>query len=157
MAVEVERKGDAGVSQKGLDVLGMDAFGEEQRRAGVAQIVPADVGESGTSQQGLEGAVDDVLGVQGRALVGGEDKAVILPINPRLEPLLRLSLPVVLERIHGPPGEVHGAAAGVLGLGEVDRSSLREALVRTARALHAHGATELHRDLLKATVEVGIG
>lgn len=42
-------------------------------------------------------------------------------------------------------------------LDEVDRSSLREALVRTARALHAHGATELHRALLKATVEVGLG
>lgn len=40
---------------------------------------------------------------------------------------------------------------------EVDRSRLREALVRTARALHAHGATELHQALLQAAVEVGIG
>jgi hypothetical protein len=43
------------------------------------------------------------------------------------------------------------------GLDEVDRSSLRDVLVRTARALHAHGAMELHQALLKATVEVGIG
>jgi ABC-type lipoprotein export system ATPase subunit len=40
---------------------------------------------------------------------------------------------------------------------EVDRSDLREALVRTARALQARGNTELHQALLKAVVEVGVG
>jgi hypothetical protein len=39
----------------------------------------------------------------------------------------------------------------------VDRAELRDALVRTARALHARGATELHRALLEASVEVGLG
>lgn len=40
---------------------------------------------------------------------------------------------------------------------EIDRSRLREAIVQTARALHAHGATQLHQALLRAAVEVGLG
>lgn len=39
----------------------MYALGEEQRRAGVAQVVPAYIRESGALEQGLEGALDDVL------------------------------------------------------------------------------------------------
>ncbi len=40
---------------------------------------------------------------------------------------------------------------------EIDRSKLRGAIVQTARALHAHGATESHQSLLRAAVEVGLG
>lgn len=40
---------------------------------------------------------------------------------------------------------------------EVDRSDLREAVIRTARALRDNGATKLHQALLRATVEVGLG
>jgi hypothetical protein len=51
MAVKVEREADAGVSRESLDVLGMDAFGEQQRRAGVAQqIVPPYFGKAGAPQ-----------------------------------------------------------------------------------------------------------
>lgn len=54
MAVEVEREGDAGVSQEGLDVLGMNAFGEQQRRADMAQVVPAYIGRPARFSKGLK-------------------------------------------------------------------------------------------------------
>ncbi len=56
MAVQVHRDPDAGVSQKGLDELGMYPLREQHRGAGVPQVVEADIGQARPLQQRLEAA-----------------------------------------------------------------------------------------------------
>ena len=63
MRVAVEGHDYAGVPKKVLDQFRMDATPQEQGGARVSEIVPANRGETSTSQQGLEVAVDYVLGV----------------------------------------------------------------------------------------------
>lgn len=87
VALQGERGGS--VSGECLQVSdGLTTLGE-QRQATMPEIVEPDSWETGALEERLVGAVDDVLGVQGRAFVGGEDETVILPLSLRHEPLLR--------------------------------------------------------------------
>jgi hypothetical protein len=79
VAVECELYG--GVSGKVLHVLGVHAAGEQDREAGVPEIVPADGGEICALEQGFEVAVDYVLGVYGCALARREHEIRILVIR----------------------------------------------------------------------------
>jgi hypothetical protein len=72
--VAVEGKLYAGVSREVLDELGMHASTEKQCEAGVPQVMPANVGQPCAPEQGLEMAVDDVLGIKRRPLGSGEDE-----------------------------------------------------------------------------------
>jgi hypothetical protein len=65
------------VSEQLLNDLGMDSPAKEQRGAGVPEVVEAYLGQSGPIKERFEGALDEVLGVEGRADPRGEDQAVI--------------------------------------------------------------------------------
>ena len=78
MGVSVECQLYRSVTGEVLDVLRVHAAGEQDREAGVPQIVPADGGEFCALEQGLEMTVDYVLSVEGRALARREHEPRIL-------------------------------------------------------------------------------
>jgi hypothetical protein len=47
----------------------------------VSEVVPADIWQTGTFQQGLKVSVYDVLRFEQRTLRGSEHKPVILPVS----------------------------------------------------------------------------
>jgi len=59
--VGVHRDGDRRVPQHLLHCFGVDAFGEEQRGAGVSQVVEPFVGEPCPLEQRLLGAVVEIV------------------------------------------------------------------------------------------------
>jgi hypothetical protein len=61
--VAVEGELYAGVTREVLDELGVHAPAEKQSEARVPEIMPANVGQSCSLEQGLEMAVDDVDGL----------------------------------------------------------------------------------------------
>lgn len=78
----MEGEGSGGVPSEGLEVAnGLIALGEE-REAAMPEVVKAD-GGSRPLQERLVVAVDDVLSVEGLAVLGGEDEAVLLPLGAR--------------------------------------------------------------------------
>ena len=64
MRVAVEGELYAGVSGEVLDELGVHASTQKQSEARVPEIMPANIGQSCSLEQGLEMAVDDVLRVE---------------------------------------------------------------------------------------------
>ena len=59
---------------KMLDEFGVHASAEKQREARVPEVVPANVGQPRSPEQGLEVAVDHVLRIERRPLGSGEDE-----------------------------------------------------------------------------------
>ena len=81
MGVAVKGKLDARVAGEVLDVHWVRSPREQDREAGVPEIVPAYLRQPPTPKQGLEVSVDYVLSVQGSAFAGGEHEAIILPVG----------------------------------------------------------------------------
>ena len=75
-------------------------------------------GEPRPLQERLEAPVNDVLGVYRAAHRSSEHEAVVLPPGAHPELLLKLTLAMLAERSDGAGWKAHGAAAGVLRLGE---------------------------------------
>ena len=96
-----------------LNVLGVNPPREQQREAGMPQVVPAYAGQSRASEQRLEVAVDHVLGVERRPQTGGEDETVVLVRAARSELLLQLPLGVALESRQRLLRQIDGAPRGV--------------------------------------------
>ncbi len=61
MRVAVQGHADRGVPEQVLDELRVRAAREQERGRRVPQVMPAYVRQTGTLQQGLEVAVDNVL------------------------------------------------------------------------------------------------
>jgi hypothetical protein len=83
VGVPIEGELDRGVSGEMLDVLRVRATSKQDRQAGMPEIVPVYIGQTGSLQERLEVAVDNVLGVEGSALARGEHKPVVLPFCAR--------------------------------------------------------------------------
>src|SRR5829696_3298419 len=107
-----------------LDHLRVHAAPQKQRGAGVAEVVPAYVGQPGTAEQGLEVPVHDILSVHRCALRGREYEAVILPLcaGPKLFPYL--ALPLAPEGFYRLLGQVDGPLGSVLGFAEDEPAAL---------------------------------
>ena len=78
MAVAIQGQLYAGVPSKVLDVLRMGSPAKQQLKAGVPQVVPANVRQPRSPEKRLEVSVHDVLGVHRGALRGCENEVVIL-------------------------------------------------------------------------------
>jgi hypothetical protein len=114
----VSSQADRGVSQHLLDDARMHALAQEQRRARMPEVVEPDRRESRFLEQGLEGAVDDVPGVQRRASHRGEHEPFVLVELAGLRHLVRLPRTVAPHGCQGrgaQPGTVRCPLA-VLGL-----------------------------------------
>jgi hypothetical protein len=74
----------------------VDPLGQEQRGAGVPQVVEADGGEAGPHQVRLEGA-DEVARVERPAERVGEDEVPVPPLPARPGQEARLQLPRALR------------------------------------------------------------
>jgi hypothetical protein len=61
-----------------LDEFRVDAARQEQRRAGVPEVVEPDVRKSGPLQKRREAALPEVRGVDRRSRGGGENEPLIL-------------------------------------------------------------------------------
>jgi hypothetical protein len=72
MREAVEGQLYAGVPGEVLNVLRVGATSEQDREAGVPQIVPTDRGETSVLEERLEVPVNYVLGVEGSTFPGGE-------------------------------------------------------------------------------------
>ncbi len=92
------------------------------------EVVEADGGEASPLEQWFVVAVHDVLSVYGRTVPGGEHETLISVQGTSGNLLLWLAPAVALEGAHCPLGEPHGAAAGVLGLGEPEAAPAPDAL-----------------------------
>ena len=65
------------VPRQVLNKFGVHASTEQQREAGVPEIVPANVGQPCPPEQRLEVAVDDVLRIEWCTFGGGEDEGIL--------------------------------------------------------------------------------
>lgn len=65
VAVQIQRDRYGFVAEQRLDELRVDILHQEQGGAGMAQIVETDAREVRPPEQGFEGAIDDVLGIEG--------------------------------------------------------------------------------------------
>jgi hypothetical protein len=80
MRVGVHRLRDVCVSQEFLDYLGIDILRQQERCAGMTEIVKADgAGQTRFLQQGLIATPEEVVPVEGRTDLRGEDEVVVLP------------------------------------------------------------------------------
>jgi hypothetical protein len=122
--VAVEGELYAGVPREVLDELGVHAPAEKQREARVPEIMPANIRQPCSPEQGLEVAVDDVLRIERCPLGGGEDESRVLVGAARPKLLLELALAVALEGCQRPLGKIYGSPGGVLGLGEDEPAGL---------------------------------
>src|SRR5215210_625883 len=86
----------------------VNPFGQEQRRAGVAEVVEPDVGEAAPPLNPLEAGVYDVPAPPGFARVVGEYEAVVPGPST---PLAILLGPVLAEGIHRNDGKGHAPTA----------------------------------------------
>ena len=75
------------VSEQPLDKFGVDVLEEEQRGAGVHEVVEPDAGQLGAPEQRLVGAADHFGGVERRALMRGEQQVHVV-VEPRAGPPL---------------------------------------------------------------------
>jgi hypothetical protein len=82
MRVGVQGDGDAGVPEHFGYHLGVDVLREQDRRAGVAKIMEADLWEPGPLEEGLEAVRGDEATVQRLPRLGGEYEAVLAPPIP---------------------------------------------------------------------------
>jgi hypothetical protein len=76
------------VAEELLDVRRVRAAREKQGRAGVLEVVEADIGELGTLEEGLEEAVVEVVAAKGHVHHRGKHKAVL---SRHLAPTIVLS------------------------------------------------------------------
>jgi hypothetical protein len=79
-----------GVAQKLLHELGVDVPLEEQRRAGVPQVVESNLRESGTLEGRREGSLAEVGGVNEVVTFAREDEVLVLVTDTVPQLLLRL-------------------------------------------------------------------
>lgn len=86
MRVSIEGHGYGAVTEQVLDERRVRAASEQERRGGVAQVVPACVRQTRAPEQGFKAAVDDVLGFDGRA-DGGRENEVRISIEAGPNPL----------------------------------------------------------------------
>ena len=78
--VDVEGDGDGGVSEDFLHYLGVGALREQEARRRVPEVVETKgAGETGFIEQGLEGAGDEVVTLDGGTRGGAEHKIAIFP------------------------------------------------------------------------------
>ena len=112
---------DRRVAEERLDLLRVCALRDEERRAGVPQIVEPLAREAGLFQDGAKLRVGPRSGV-GRPQSRGEDEALLLPLRPGGKKVLDLPLPVGLQGRDDDArrGEV---AAALLGL-RIDERAL---------------------------------
>ncbi len=79
VGVSLERERRRGMAGEGLEVpYGLAALGK-QRQAAVPEVVEPDGGKAGSREERLEVSVDDVLCLDGAAVLCGEHEAVVLP------------------------------------------------------------------------------
>jgi hypothetical protein len=97
--VAVKGHGYRGVPEKVLYEFRVDAAPQKEGSAGVPEVVEAHgVGETGLLEEGLEVAAVEVVAVDGRADLRGEDQPVVLPEfpearSPQAEPRGDASVP----------------------------------------------------------------
>jgi hypothetical protein len=115
VTVDVEGKAYIGVAQKLLNELGIYTLFQQERGAGVPQVVEAGaLREPGALERSLESAVEVAAG-QGSADAGGEHKSLLLPEPSLLYPLLKLALTVLSESQRSLAGEPDAPALAGLG------------------------------------------
>ena len=95
--VDVQGDADGGVSEHLGDDLGVDVLREQQRGAGMAEVVKANLWQPRVLQERLEGAVAEVRGVYDGLGLGGEDQASRLLERSQLLHLPELAGEVGLE------------------------------------------------------------
>lgn len=116
MGVSIQRHGNGIVSKELLNDLWVDASPQKQRGARMPEIMEADLRETRLPQQRLEGTLYEILGVEGRPVLGREDQAVIFVKVGESHPVLQLPPAVRLESRHRPRRKVDPPPAP-LGLG----------------------------------------
>src|SRR5215213_3161348 len=110
--IGVEGDGNISVSKHLRNHLGVDILGKEQRRAGMPEIMEAHgVGETSSLEEGFEVAAVEVVAIDGRAKLRGEDQPVVLPESLQRHALLKLSLAVTLQCLHRSDSQLDGSAA----------------------------------------------
>ena len=112
--VGVKGEADVRVPEELLHELRVYPLGEEQRRAGVPEVVEAHVGQPRFREDRLEGAPVYVGGSQRRADPRGEHEVPVSVEGARLKPLLRLARPVGAQGLDGTRGEADGAPFAAL-------------------------------------------
>jgi hypothetical protein len=113
----VKIKGDVyrRVAQHLLYNFGVSSTAGHQCREGVPEIMEAErVGETGAFEQWLEGALVDVMTVQGCAHRGAEHQPLILPKPCEPHPLFQLTLTVMPESSSSLQGQPNAASSVVL-------------------------------------------
>src|SRR4051812_6810211 len=95
MRVGVHRDPDLAVAERLHHHAGVVPCRDEQRGAGMAQIVEADIGQPGPLEERLEGT-DDVARLERGAAPRGEDQS---PVRPRL--LCSRALGTLLCEVYG--------------------------------------------------------
>jgi hypothetical protein len=113
--VDVQCDAHGGVPQHFRDYLRRDVLREQQRGAGMPEVVEAYRAEPGTPQERLEGAVSQVGGVDKRARRRGEDETARLVERAHAFHLLKLAREMSPERLYRSGGEPDGSPA-LLGL-----------------------------------------
>ena len=91
---------------------GADPLNQQQRRAGVAQVMEPLPLNARLFQFAVERA-DDVGGVEGRAASRCEHQPPVLPVRPRQQTFLRLPRFVFAQGRDADGGEIEVAAAAV--------------------------------------------
>ncbi len=98
----------------------MHASTQQQRGAGVPQIVKTYIRQSGALQQRLKRTVREVAGIKGGSTRRGEYEPIVLPQPGKPSGLLELAVVVASENVRGPSGQFDAAATfGALGSGEL--------------------------------------
>ena len=103
VGVGVHRLRYGGVPEHLLDYLGIRAFTEKDRGAGVPEVVEPYPGEPGSLQERPEGAVGEVAHVHGRPDGRSENEVILPPEGAGGESLLQLALTVILKGGYGVP------------------------------------------------------
>jgi hypothetical protein len=105
VTVTVECHGDRRVTYKLLDELGVVAAGEQQRGAGVPEVMGADARQPSPPEQRFEGGRGEVAEAQVPAVV--EVEAVVFSEVPDLEPF------GVLDGLVGTARETNGVRTNI--------------------------------------------
>ena len=117
MGVQVRGQRDLRVTQELHDLPQRQALSEQQGCRSVAQVVESLAPQSGMREESVE-SVRDVRSVERPSDRRAEHKAMVLPQRSRLQPLLPLAHPVLLECCPSNRRQIESApAARGLGLG----------------------------------------
>ena len=118
VTVAIQRNRHRRVAQQLLHQLGMVSAGEQQRGAGVAQVVEPYVRQARLFEKRLKGGCAEIVEVQRFTAHGAEDEVVVLPQVADPKALRVLGRFVGLEGLDGPPREPYASPLAVLGRGE---------------------------------------